>query len=134
MHDLVDTHETLRSPLPAALGSTVGATVQRKPSHDPMSGCFVGPSLDEPTAVHEVADKQETPSSSLSAPFTGLYRTDQYWPSHCRMYAPLEVETPTAVQAVGEVQDTLRSEPSTVSRLCWTDQVEPSHDMISESP
>jgi len=80
---------------PAALG--LSTTLQEAPSQDSTSVCLSEESIEYPTAVHAVAEEQETVkrSSKFSFPAFGLATTLQAAPFHdsirvCRCEPELE--------------------------------------------
>lgn len=88
---------------------------------------FERSSRESPTAVHAVADEQDTPQSQSPSPEfsgVGVRRTDHLVPSQCA--AP----DPTATQAVADAHDT--SLPPGAPR--WSDQLDPFHRPTDELP
>jgi hypothetical protein len=73
-----------------AAGGSIGALVQRLPSHVSISGRNREPVAKNPTATHQSAEGQDTPSSSASGERGGpeigtvLHRT----PSHVSANGP----------------------------------------------
>jgi hypothetical protein len=120
------------TPVPSAWRPGLGSKDQEVPSQDMDRSWNSLPLKKVPTATHCAADGHETSSSTLVLVLaSGLATTDQALPSQVstrvRSKPKRGRESPTAVQAEGEVQDTWSS-PSMypVSGLGTMDQVEPS--------
>jgi hypothetical protein len=121
MHARADAHDTLvRTPFPAA-GTGTGRTAQVVPFHASASGTEPPLlSVDCPTAVHALADAQDTPLRMLAtAPGgAGTRRTAHLRPFHARaigdrtgtLSTTMSRDAyPTAMHALALVQDTADS-------------------------
>ena len=141
VQSLSDVQETPLS-LPPSKG--LGATDQVVPSQDSMRGvaCACVFVWEKPTAVHAAAVAQETPCRTLTAGSgLGLGTMDQVVPFHdstmvftTTLPPPFLLrEEPTAVHAVGEVQETPRRTLAEGSGLGLgtMDQVVPFQDSMS---
>jgi hypothetical protein len=82
--------------------------------------------INDPTAMHAVAEPHETPLSPISLAGLGVW-IDQRLPFQRSSSAPPSWSDPTAVQAIAEAQDTLlRLSPVAVG-VFWIDHLLPSH-------
>jgi hypothetical protein len=136
MQAVADVHETaLNSACESSAGFGVVSIVQFAPSQPSASvvkTLRLGSSA-LPTAVQLVAEVHDTPSNRLSDTPDGLgvLWTDQLTPSQRSASAELPA-CPTAVHAVAEVQDTLRSAPA--RGVLTIDHLEPSQRSARGEP
>jgi hypothetical protein len=139
---LVEIHETPKRSLPTVLGFGLGTTDQVVPSHVSTRVGNIGgvPPPSPPTAVHFVAETQDTPLRALPIPpGLGLGTTDQVVPSHVSTRVRLvekelsSLREPTAVHMVVERQDTPLRRLANVLGLGLgsTDHVVPSTPPVS---
>jgi hypothetical protein len=132
-------HATPLKLLPTPTGaSRVRWADHRVPSQRSISASDLPFTASDPTAVHAIAEAQDTPDNWLlvERPGATVGWIDQPDPSHRSLSgrdAPATVYAPTAVQAFG-AQDTpaswARVEPAG-SIVGWIDQPDPSHDSAS---
>src|SRR5215510_14058599 len=138
MQTVAELHDIPANPEPIdPAGAGVTWTRQLVPSHRSASGTLV-PELSRlaPPAVHALAEVQDTAKNSATADPAGLgvAWTRQLVPSHRSASAVVvpvaSVWAPTAVHAVGEVQETakkpLSGRPGGLG-AAWLRQLVPSH-------
>jgi hypothetical protein len=109
VQDLTEVHDTavrlLEPERPAGLGT--GWMAHLLPFQRSASGSREPPAVNCPTAVHALADVQDTPASALAVPPAGSWVrcTDHFLPFQCSASVPSR-PLPTAVHARADVHDT----------------------------